>query len=119
MTTQINKAPEIRIPIPEEGTDLKQYFQGLAPHVFKDAIDLDVVAMADRAVLDEIEIDNVTLDGEHIEVEYTIRFSAYLGCKDQNWDATESNSVCGCQQSNAWSFARHIPCEPRTTAEEF
>lgn len=119
MGTPVNKALEICIPIPEEGTDLKQYFQGPALKGFKDAIDLDVVAMADRAVLDEIEIDSVNIDGENIEVEYTIRYSAYLGCKDKNWDEADSNSVCGCQRGSAWCFDRHIPCEARTTVEEF
>jgi hypothetical protein len=110
---------EILVEIPDDETDLVDYFQNQLDSDFRDALDFDVIAQGDRVVLDEVKITTVALTNFEIEVEYELEFSAYLGCRDANWADTESSSVAGIKRDETWVFERHIPWEPRSTLDEF
>ena len=119
---QISKklmSKKIEIPISAIGVDLGAYFQILVNDEFSGALNVDAVAQSDRAVLDNIQIGDVTVDGHVVTAEYEYEDSAYLGCKDMDWSAADDNSVNGHQVGNVWVFDRHKPWEPRSTLDEF
>ena len=118
MADSRRESQAIRIPIPPGGTDLTPYFYAIRNGDFKDALDLDVIARSDGATLDEIEINEVTVDADVVAVNYTLSFSAYLGCSDRTWADVESGRVYGMKRGDAWFFERHTPYEPRSTADE-
>ena len=118
MADSRRESQAIRIPIPPGGTDLRPYFYAIRNGDFKEALDLDVIARSDGATLDEIEINEVTVDADVVEVNYTLSFSAYLGCSDRTWADVESGRVYGMKRGDAWFFERHTPYEPRSTADE-
>jgi hypothetical protein len=109
---------QILVAVPAQGTDLVGYFNAELKSDFRDVLDFDIVAQNDRAVLDDIEITGVTVTDDQIDVEYSFSFSAYLGCRDQNWDDGESSSVCGSRQGDHWCFDRHVPWVPRSPVDE-
>ena len=65
---------------------------GAGQHGARSAVGMTV---GDGATLDEIEINEVTVDADVVEVNYTLSFSAYLGCSDRTWADVESGRVYG------------------------
>lgn len=110
---------QIKVVIPSGDVDLVDYFKQLLEDEFSGALDFDVVAQSDRAVLDEVCVTGVTVMPDGIEVEYSFQYSAYLGCRDVNWVDGESSSVVGLKVGGVWVFDKHIPWQPRSTDEEF
>ena len=116
---------EIRIPIPQdlEEDALKAYFQqkinsgsGVAGKLIA-ALDLDLDD--DRATVDEVEIEEVACFEDEVVIQYTVNFSAYYGCSDQDYADEDCRTVTGQRYEDCWVFQIHISPEPRSTRDEF
>ena len=83
------------------------------------AMDLEVQDVDDRATLDNVEIDSVSILGSLVTVNYRVDFSAYHGCRDMNYDDYDSRSIAGKRIGDRIEFDEHIPLPQRSTHEEF
>jgi hypothetical protein len=116
----------VAIPVPEElvadsdsDFDLKDYFQDQIEEDFGRALDTDVWELDERAVVLEVEIDNVEVRDDAIIVYYSVSFDAYYGCKDQNYTGADERHVSGTRIGDTWVFKPYVPRERRDTFEEF
>lgn len=121
---QISKelmSKKIEIPIPAIGVDLGAYFQNLVNDEFSGVVNVDAVAQSNPAVLDNIQIGDVTVDGDVVTVEYEYEYSAYLGCKDMDCSAADDNSVNGHQPPMFGSLIVTNPgnLDQRLTSSDF
>jgi len=92
--------------------------------LFRERIDelqpaLDLELEDDRANVDEIEILSVTRNESGVEIEYAIQFSAYYGCRDQNYANEDQRSLTGIWQGDGYSFDAFVPPPRRDTVDEF
>ncbi|MDO8887013.1 MAG: hypothetical protein Q7V16_00355 [Hydrogenophaga sp.] len=109
----------IRIPIPSdllepnnddlEETDLREYFgdmvrpdQGEFHGDFMQA--LDTFHGDYRAVLDDVWIEGVQVEGDVVHVNFVTSHSAYYGCEDANWAEDDHRSVTGKRVVDEWVF---------------
>lgn len=71
------------------------------------AFDMDV--QDERANIDEVKVDDVDLDGDAVVIHFTYHFSAYYGCRDQNYADSESGIAVGKVVGKTWTFDPYIP----------
>ncbi|RYD76054.1 MAG: hypothetical protein EOP84_17420 [Verrucomicrobiaceae bacterium] len=107
----------VQIPVPNEDgdeIDLAAFFAEQLDGQFKETLDYEVAEYDERATIDEIEITEVEVAGDQITVQYSISYSAYYGCKDQDYaDVAER------WDGDFWLFDLFVPTPVRTTFEEF
>jgi hypothetical protein len=118
---------EIDVPVPEdedEDVDLAAYFydfiysDGELGGPLLEAFDLEV--SNSRAEIDDVEIDEVTVDDDgDVEIQYTFTWSAFFGCDDMNKTDQSHGAVAGVKKDGKWVFEPHVRSEPRSTLDEF
>lgn len=113
----------------DEIDGLKEFFAAKVHHNAKEdefdgklrqALDLVVNDMDERAVLDDVEVTEVVFDAEAktVEVFYSVTFSAYYGCRDQNYTSSDERSVVGSLEDGYWVFDSFIPTQRLSPSEE-
>lgn len=110
----------IRVAIPPEGTDLKEFFdRQLSNSEFRRVLDLDVDEFDERAVHYGTEIDTVEADEDGVTVFYEVFWDAYHGCKDINHAGSADREVFGEVDGSDWLFQVYQAPEKRSTFEEY
>lgn len=116
---------EIFVPFPDgfdsddedvDERDLVKYFNKQLKDQFRGTLDLDL--QGDREIVDEMNVTRVEADSDGITVEYNIEYSAYLGCRDQNYADNDDRHVEGVCRGQGWYFKRHVSPEPLARNEE-
>lgn len=75
----------IRVPIPDEDTDLVWYFdEQVENDQFGLTLDYSVREHDERAEIDEVRISEVEVSADGVRVHYEIDWSAHYGCSDMN-----------------------------------
>ena len=81
---------------------------------------LDLRANDDRARIENIWVDQVTITPDSCIVEYNFDWSAYYGCEDRNvYDAENHGTVTGEVNGRTLLFKVFVYPPERTTFEEF
>ena len=83
------------------------------------AMDLEVQDLDDRATLDNVEIEAVTIDGGQVTVDYRVDYSAYYGCRDLNYGDDDDRSIEGRRTGDRIEFDEFVAPERRSTHDEF
>jgi hypothetical protein len=83
------------------------------------AMDLEVQDLDDRATLDNVEIDDVTVQDGIVTVDYRVEYSAYHGCRDMNYDDDDDRCIAGERIGDRIEFDEHVAPPKRSTHEEF
>ena len=125
MTTPTLPPIEINIPPAEDEIELSDYFlefirtdDGELGGPLLEAFDLEV--SNSRAQIDDVEIDEVTVDADgDVEIQYTFTWSAHYGCDDMNKTDQSHGAVAGVKKDDRWLFEPHVQSEPRSTLDEF
>lgn len=109
------------VPVPVatdlEPLNLVAYFQEQCRNaVFRAALDLEL--QDQRAIVDSVKITEVELDDSGVVVSYDVAFSAYYGCRDQNYADRFSRTIDGTRVGANWFFKQHVPTPRRYPNEE-
>ncbi|MFA8630553.1 hypothetical protein QT937_017325 [Xanthomonas campestris pv. campestris] len=108
----------LRIPkgLSEDG--IKSYIEDNIASLYP-AMDLIVDDHDDRANLDNVVIKKIHLSESDVDIEYDVEFSAYHGCKDQNYADSDRREINGDRTDSELIFKRFVAPPKRTTFEEF
>lgn len=112
----------ISIEIPEyiHEDDWKEHLQKRIEEL-KSALDLSVGVDPDdpRLEIHEIEIDSLEIYEDEVFIHYSVHWSIYYGCEDQNNAGRENGSVSADRDGNVLTFEPHVYPERRSTLDEF
>jgi hypothetical protein len=117
----------IQVPAIDDDTDLVAFFEeqlrddvGDLHGDFFRAIDTDVSIHNDRAVLEDVVIENVEVDaGGNAIVEYRVEYSWFMGCSDMDGSDDDDGTAFGKREGDKWIFEIPKPHERRSTLDEF
>ena len=98
--------------------ELKDYIRANIEDLYP-AMDLEVTDFDDRSVLDDVTIIEINLGSESICVEFEVEYSAYHGCKDQNYSDSDLREIEGDRIGNILIFEKFTPRPEHTTYDEF
>lgn len=104
--------------LPED--EWKEYLQDNI-NEFEDALDKSagVEPHDPRLNIHGITIESVTIRDDEVFIDYSVNWSIYYGCDDQNSSGDEENSVSAARRGNVLTFERHVYPEPRSTSDEY
>lgn len=113
----------ISIPKDQSGRSLYDYFRSLISSESGDvggelssALNLD---MPDRrATVDSVDIDDVDVQCDGVQVDYTVHHSTYNGCRDMLGEDSYSEAIFGKLVGETWVFDEHQTPEPLSPNEE-
>ena len=106
----------ITLPTHLDDTGIKAYFFDNLENIWGV---LDLELEDDRAQVDEVVVDEITLFDEEVNIHYCVQYSAYHGCKDINYVDDDLRFVAGTRSGRTFVFDEFLPPEPRSTREEF
>ncbi|APP83836.1 hypothetical protein ABQZ99_015060 [Xanthomonas hortorum pv. vitians] len=108
----------LRIPKGLSENEIKSYIAENITSLYP-AMDLIVDDHDDRANLDDVVIKEIHLSESDVDIEYDVEFSAYHGCKDQNYADSDQREINGDRTESELIFKKFIAPQKRTTFEEF
>lgn len=82
-------------------------------------MDLIVDDHDDRAIIYNVVITEIQLSDGDIDIEYDVEFSAYYGCRDQNYADSDSRTINGDRTQAELIFKKFFAPPKRTTFEEY
>lgn len=85
---------------------------------FARALDLDVSDLDDRAVVEEVEVTGVEIEGDTLCIEYAVHFSVYYGCQDHDIQDCVERTVRGHRTAHGWELPEHVPLPKRVPSDD-
>jgi hypothetical protein len=98
--------------------EIKEYLITNVKDLYQ-AMDLEVDDFDDRALLDWVTITQIDLTSDSIHIEFDVEYSAYHGCKDQNYSDSDARAIAGERKGKKLIFDKYIAPPKRTTYDEF
>ena len=111
----VSESLKIEVPDDLDEDELEDYFHQIKEELYP-ALDLELED--DRAQVDDVDFEAVVVTDDSVQIEYTVQYSAYYGCKDMDYADDDQRTVFGTRNGRIFEFDKFIPPPRRSTADE-
>ncbi|MBW8843590.1 MAG: hypothetical protein JF607_01275 [Burkholderiales bacterium] len=111
---------DIRVPIPDQATDLRLYFDEMVENdAFGTALDFSVAEFDELARLVDLQLTGAEATAGGVAVYYSVYWEAFHACDDKTVGGDHARIARGKVDGSDWVFTRAELPVGRTPADDF